>query len=55
MAIDIKKISDDKMYRVTLNARITVNDVVLHPGWEVELRGDVVKQHAEAIDRATAV
>lgn len=53
MAIDIKKIEDDRQYQVALAQKIIVNDVVLYPGWEVELRGDVVKQHAEAIERAT--
>lgn len=55
MAIEPKKIQDDRQYKVVLKERIVVSDVVLCPGWDIELRGDLVKKHAEAIDSATPV
>ncbi|MBK8638011.1 MAG: hypothetical protein IPN92_06870 [Chromatiaceae bacterium] len=54
--LDLATIDPERQYRVTLNSRLVISDqVTLYPGWDCELRGDLVIQHAEAIDDATAV
>lgn len=54
-ATDLKKIDDATQYRVTLKARLELFGQVMHPGHDVILRGDMVKAHAEAIERADKI
>lgn len=43
--MDLKKIKDDVQYNVTLTAAIEpVEGTKIYPGWDVVLRGDVIKR-----------
>ncbi|MGI2326171.1 MULTISPECIES: hypothetical protein [unclassified Methylococcus] len=54
-AIDPDRIDDDGQYRVVLRDRIVVDGVTLYPGWDIVLKGDVVKSNREAIEHADPV
>ncbi|AAU91013.1 MULTISPECIES: hypothetical protein [Methylococcus] len=54
-AIDPTLIDDDGQYRVVLAERIVVDGVVLYPGWDIILKGDVVKSNREAIEHADPI
>jgi hypothetical protein len=56
MAIEIETINPEAQYQVTLTAKIVVGaEAVLYPGQDIVLRGDLVLEHAAAIDHAQAV
>jgi len=56
MAINTDLIDAQTQYYVTLNAPIVIDAAnTLYPGQDIEMRGDLVITHAEALDSAQAV
>lgn len=57
MAIDQESIDPQRQYRVVLNQRINIIDAqtTLYPEQDIEMCGDLVVIHAEAIDSATPI
>lgn len=53
----LKKLKDDRLYRVTLNARAQLDGRTLYPGREADyqLSGAAIKRIAEAVDDAKPV
>ncbi|HWO57702.1 MAG TPA: hypothetical protein VNN55_09070 [bacterium] len=52
---DLTAIEDEGQFRVELKEKIVVGDLALYPGWDVILRGDLVKRFAESIAHAEPV
>jgi hypothetical protein len=53
--MDLKKIADDKQYRVQLKEKVELYGQSLYPGHEVILRGDVLKTVADKVQHAEPV
>lgn len=53
--MDLKKIADDKQYRVELKEKVELYGQLLYPGHEVILRGDVLKTVADKVQHAEPV
>ena len=53
--MDLKKIADDKQYRVELKEKVDLYGQSLYPGHEVILRGDVLKTVADKVQHAEPV
>jgi hypothetical protein len=53
--MDLKKIADDKQYRVQLKEKVELYGQWLYPGHEVILRGDVLKTVADKVQHAEPV
>jgi hypothetical protein len=53
--MDLKKIADDKQYRVELKEKVELYGQSLYPGHEVILRGDVLKTVADKVQHAEPV
>ena len=53
--MDLKKIADDKQYRVELKEKVELYGQSLYPGHEVILRGDVLKTVANKVQHAEPV
>ena len=53
--MDLKKIADDKQYRVELKEKVELYGQSLYPGHEVILRGDELKTVANKVQHAEPV
>ena len=54
MAIDTASIDDATQYVVTLTAPIDIAGQRIYPGWDITLRGDVIKREDVAPHVASA-